>query len=70
MRKKIKTLINKLGFHTETPPDTVIDLVCGMEFPLKRATHSREWNGELYYFCSQSCHSHFANNPSKYAGEK
>ena len=68
MKKHIKSIINKLGFHVEDVATTVIDVVCGMELPLKRAKHSREHNGELYYFCSQSCHSHFANDPHKYVG--
>ncbi len=68
MKKHIKAIFNKLGFHAEEPSDKTIDVVCGMEFPMKRARHSREHNGETYYFCSQSCHSHFTNDPQKYVG--
>jgi P-type Cu+ transporter len=57
------------GFHEDTQPEWVVDLVCGMELELKTVTLSSTHNGQRYYFCGESCKTHFDNNPAKYDGQ-
>jgi len=42
------------------------DLVCGMEVDPKTTEHSSQYEGEKYYFCSQSCKVKFDKSPEKY----
>lgn len=45
------------------------DPVCGMEVDEKTEFRS-EYNGKVYYFCSQHCKNEFDENPQKYVKEK
>ena len=58
------------GFHQDEPPEWVVDLVCGMELARETAQLSSTYLGEQYYFCGESCKTHFDNNPEQYAGSK
>ncbi|TAL47009.1 YHS domain-containing protein [archaeon] len=40
------------------------DPVCKMEIPEGDIT--AEYNGETYYFCSDTCQEEFMKNPKKY----
>lgn len=53
--------------HKETTPTYAIDLVCGMEIPIKGKMLRSVYNGETCYFCSLHCKEHFDNNPERYA---
>ncbi len=44
----------------------VIDPVCGMKVDPANAGGSYEYNGQPYYFCSQSCLSKFRENPHRF----
>jgi YHS domain-containing protein len=45
----------------------VIDPVCGMEIEESHAPATTEFEGQPYYFCSESCRDEFEANPSLYA---
>lgn len=68
MHKKLQSILKKAGFHVEEDPDTLFDVVCGMELPVANAKHQSIHKGDAYYFCSESCKSHFDNDSEKYAG--
>ena len=68
MHKKIKSILKKVGLHIEKEPDTLFDIVCGMEFPAVNAKYHSVYKDEAYYFCSESCKTHFDNDPEKYVG--
>ncbi len=42
------------------------DVVCGMDVREDRAAESSEYNGNTYYFCSESCKKEFDLDPEKY----
>jgi len=42
------------------------DPVCGMEVSDEDAVASSEFDGETYYFCSQSCKRQFDQDPQQY----
>ncbi|MSP13186.1 MAG: heavy metal translocating P-type ATPase [Chloroflexi bacterium] len=44
----------------------VKDPVCGMEIELETAFASREYYGQKFYFCSQTCVDQFDANPAQY----
>jgi Cu+-exporting ATPase len=44
-----------------------IDPVCGMEIEESHAPAMTEFEGQPYYFCSESCRDEFEANPSLYA---
>jgi Cu+-exporting ATPase len=46
---------------------TVKDPVYGMEIDPATAAAFEEYEGQTYYFCSQSCHNSFMADPEKYA---
>ena len=46
---------------------TVKDPVCGMEIDPATAAASEEFDGQTYYFCSESCHRRFAAAPEQFA---
>jgi Cu+-exporting ATPase len=46
---------------------TVKDPVCGMEIGPSTAAASEEYEGESYYFCSESCHQQFVSAPERFA---
>jgi Cu+-exporting ATPase len=43
------------------------DPVCGMSFDKDEAAATMEYEGEVYYFCGESCKEEFAANPDQYA---
>ena len=43
------------------------DPVCGMRINTENATASTEYEGETYFFCSQTCHDAFTADPAAYA---
>ncbi len=46
----------------------VIDPVCKMNLEPAKAAAKVDYNGQMYYFCSESCHKAFTEAPQKYAG--
>lgn len=45
----------------------VKDPVCKMKIKKKGAAATSEYQGKLYYFCSQKCKEEFDKKPEKYA---
>ena len=43
-----------------------VDPVCGMEIEERDAKATSTYDGEIYYFCSDSCRKQFDRNPTKY----
>lgn len=43
------------------------DPVCGMQVDPQTAAARMEYQGQTYYFCSESCHQQFMQNPQQYA---
>lgn len=68
MRKKLESILKRVGFHIEDEPDMLFDVVCGMEFPAANAKYESVYKEGAYHFCSESCKSHFDGDPEKYAG--
>jgi P-type Cu+ transporter len=46
--------------------DVASDPVCGMDVNRHEAGLRMEWEGDTYYFCSQTCRTKFEENPEKY----
>jgi YHS domain-containing protein len=44
----------------------VEDPVCGMEVNLETAPAKTEYEGQIYYFCSESCKEAFEEDPEQY----
>lgn len=44
-----------------------IDPVCGMEVDPKASPHA-EYDGEMYYFCSERCRLQFMQDPGQFIG--
>ncbi len=44
-----------------------IDPVCKMNVEPQKAAAKEEYGGQVYYFCSETCHKAFAAEPQKYA---
>jgi YHS domain-containing protein len=55
------------GFELETEDLMEKDVVCGMQVDPAKAAGSSEYNGQTYYFCSQSCKAKFDANPAQFA---
>lgn len=45
----------------------VQDPVCGMMVDPKRTTHTSEYQGETYHFCSADCKKAFDAEPQRFA---
>jgi YHS domain-containing protein len=43
------------------------DVVCGMQVDPAKAAGTSQYNGQTYYFCSQSCKTKFDANPAQFA---
>lgn len=43
------------------------DPVCGMQIDPKSAAGQSQYNGQTYYFCSDSCKRKFDLDPAHYA---
>lgn len=67
MVKLSKNILSKFGYQIETK-GSEIDLVCGMDVDADKARFKTTYKGKEYFFCSESCLSHFRMNPGKYAG--
>jgi YHS domain-containing protein len=50
-----------------TTPAIVEDPVCGMRIDPDDAAATAEYEGRVYYFCSQVCHDAFVADPAAYA---
>jgi Cu+-exporting ATPase len=46
--------------------ETVRDVVCGMDIEPATAAASVEYEGKIYYFCSESCHQRFVAAPDQF----
>jgi Cu+-exporting ATPase len=44
----------------------VVDPVCGMQIESGEAAGMAEFNGTVYYFCSEDCRDKFMAKPDKY----
>jgi YHS domain-containing protein len=55
------------GAEGLTLPGMAIDPVCGMEVEEAQAPAMTEFEGQPYYFCSESCRDEFEANPRLYA---
>ena len=44
----------------------VEDPVCGMQINIDTAPAQTEYDGEIYYFCSEGCRIAFEKNPEEY----
>jgi P-type Cu+ transporter len=47
-------------------PNVVRDPVCGMELNLENAEERSEYEGEIFYFCSDRCRNEFDENPGRF----
>jgi len=47
-----------------------IDVVCGMEVDPTKAPAETEYEGKLYYFCSEGCRDEFESDPEEYRGQR
>lgn len=45
-----------------------LDPVCGMQVDPENAAGQSNYDGQTYYFCSQSCKQKFDEEPSHYVG--
>jgi Cu+-exporting ATPase len=60
---------SKIGHHSaQTKP--FIDPVCGMSTEDEKAFKAHEFDGKLFYFCSDKCIEKYANDPQAYSGER
>lgn len=57
---------DSLGLHLEEEHDWALDVVCGMEVDPKTTKYHTDYQSETYYFCNQSCLTHFINNPTQF----
>jgi Cu+-exporting ATPase len=46
---------------------TATDPVCGMKIARTDAAAATDYQGTVYYFCSQACHQRFLQAPEQYA---
>lgn len=46
--------------------DMVEDPVCGMQLNIETAPAQTEYDGEIYYFCSEGCKRTFDANPEQF----
>lgn len=59
-----------LSFYAVARPageDTANDPVCKMSVKIVGATHTAEYLGKTYYFCSEDCKTAFLKEPAKFA---
>lgn len=55
--------------HNEETPTYAIDVVCGMEIPIRGKMIKSLYKGETYYFCSLNCKEHFDSAPDRYVAD-
>jgi Cu+-exporting ATPase len=46
--------------------NTVVDPVCGMKLDASKAPFRSDYEGMLYYFCSEPCKHRFDQDPEAY----
>jgi YHS domain-containing protein len=46
------------------------DPVCGMQVDEAKAAATSQYQGEMYYFCSESCKRQFDQDPERYATQR
>ncbi len=46
--------------------EKTIDPVCGMEVDIQTATEKAQYQGRIYYFCSEDCRASFESDPERY----
>jgi Cu+-exporting ATPase len=56
--------------HAAVAPAEVLDPVCGMTISPDDAVGHVDYNGQTYYFCSQSCLDQFSATPKAFLGER
>lgn len=59
-----------ISFYAVARPageDTAKDPVCKMDVKIAGATHTAEYLGKTYYFCSEDCKTAFLKEPAKFA---
>jgi len=49
-----------------TAPDVQTDPVCGMQVDAVTAASSAQYEGSIYYFCSEHCQHQFNADPTAY----
>ena len=55
-----------IAHHKKTAPGTLAaDPVCGMEVDPK-ASPREEYQGKMFYFCSEGCEEEFKKSPAAY----
>jgi Cu+-exporting ATPase len=47
-------------------PNVVRDPVCGMEINVELAEERSEYEGEIFYFCSDQCRNKFDEDPGRF----
>lgn len=75
MKKNFKLLailaaVVLLGLYAvawQATDDTAKDPVCGMSVEIAGASHTAEYLGKTYYFCSEDCKTAFLKEPAKFA---
>ena len=45
----------------------VRDTVCGMQVDKQQTRYALEYQGRMYYFCSEGCQREFQRHPEDYA---
>jgi Cu+-exporting ATPase len=50
----------------EQPMAVVVDPVCGMQIESGEAAGMAEYEGVVYYFCSEDCRAKFMAKPNNY----
>jgi Cu+-exporting ATPase len=65
--KDVKVEVHGREHEKEEAMATVKDPVCGMEIDPSTAAASEEYQGTTYYFCSESCHRQFVQEPGRFA---
>jgi len=56
--------------HAAAAPAEVLDPVCGMTISPDDAVGHIDYNGQTYYFCSQSCLDQFRATPEAFLGQR
>jgi Cu+-exporting ATPase len=64
---RVDVEVHKHEGRREEAMATVKDPVCGMEIDPATAAASEEYEGQTYFFCSESCHQRFVATPDRYA---
>ena len=56
--------------HSVIAPAAALDPVCGMTISPDDAVGHVDYNGQTYYFCSQSCIEQFRATPEAFLGDR